>query len=439
MLLERGGSWVIEPAQNGAPTDSALMVPKGVTIGAYGSGEKPILRGDIETANSPEFWELYIEQNGTKIWKAAQSVYYCPIIAFNKGTAYASPVMPGMDDKGQYLSDDGSAFEIADGLSRDLQFCCLLDLTELGVNTNVEDSLDVWGELYLRCDSGNPAEVYESIHIPQTAAGLHLDTGVTLDNISIRYFTCNGIISAGYGGFHSQSITNCEVGWCGGLIHGYQQNYLDVYMPFAAGGAVQASTTKFTIRDSYLHHCGPFTLIFAVHHNIEDLSACILHYEDDYIANNLIEYCGSGIHMGDYADGDIPGTKGYISNFVFENNYVMNSGMGWVRDAVWQYDSGSSPYISAFENMQSAIDNDGIYLRNNVFYKGAFALFSLSDYHLSGTPVTALPVFSGNTYVQSANKPILQKNWTKEVYYPTEDVVKEVLGDDTGSLVIIGE
>lgn len=89
--------------------------------------------------------------------------------------------------------------------------------------------------------------------------------------------------------------------------------------------------------------------------------------------------------------------------------------------------------------MQSAIDNDGIFLRNNVFCNGAYALFALSDYHLNGTAITTVPVFSGNTYVQYAKKPILQKNWSEETFYPTDEVMKEILGDETGKLVIIGE
>ena len=76
----------------------------------------------------------------------------------------------------------------------------------------------------------------------------------------------------------------------------------------------------------------------------------------------------------------------------------MNSGMGWVREAIGQYSGGSSPFLSVFENMQSAIDNDGIFLRNNVFCNGAYALFALSDYHLNGTAITTVPVFSGNTW-----------------------------------------
>ena len=440
VLLQRGGSWIVEPDNEWGLTSSALVVPEGVTLGAYGEGEKPVLRGDLEAANSPAFWELYSDENGAKVWKAAQSVFYCPVIVLNEGEAYASPVMPGMDSSGQYLSDDGTSFDAASDLVKDLQFCCLLDMADVGADANIENSGDVEGTVYLRCDSGNPAEVYESIHISQAAVGLVLHTNAVIREISLRYFSCNGAVLDGYDGFHSQRVVGCEVGWCGGLLKNYQPNHLGVYMPSAAGGALQCSSANVRVTDSHIHHCGPFALIVAVHHNAGNPSACTLRFEDVYIADNLIEYCGSGIHMGDYADMDVPGTKGFVSNFVFENNYVMHSGMGWVRDQVWQEDGGSGADLSAFETNDSAIDNDGIHLRNNVFYKSAFALFSLSDYHLDRTTlVNALPIFSGNTYVQSANRPILQKNRSTEVYYPSEKTVKEILGDQTGTLVVVGK
>ena len=437
VLLNRGDSWTIKASGEYGLTSSALIIPEGVVLSAYGTGEKPLLQGALEDANNPEFWELYYEQDGTKIWRAAQPTYYCPIIVLNDGEKWASPIMPGMDANGQYLSEDGSVFNVVNEFTKDLQFASLLDMTQSGVNTNVENSA-VKGALYLRCDQGNPAEVFENVAIPQAACGLVLRTNATICEIALRYFTCNGTVMDGYDGFHSQSVINCEVGWCGGLLKGYTENHLGIFEPGAAGGALQISSTNVTITGNHIHHCGPFGLIVAIHNNAGNPASCILHFEDIYVANNLMEYCGSGIHMGDYADGDIPGTKGYITNLVFEENLVMYAGHGWVREMIWQETGGSSASLSAFETNDSAIDNDGIYIRNNTFYKSAFALFSLSEYHLDrSTPVNALPVFSGNTYVQYSNKPILQKNRSTEVYYPSEDTIKSILGDQTGSLVIV--
>ena len=437
VLLNRGDSWTIKASDKFGLTSSALIIPEGVVLGSYGSGKKPLLRGALEDANSVDFWELYYEQDGVKIWKTIQPTYYCPIIVFNNGEKWASPVMPRMDANGQYMSKDGIVFNVANEFAKDLQFASLLDMTQLGANTNIENSA-VKGELYLRCDKGNPAEVFEDVAVPQAASGLVLRTNATICDIALHYFTCNGALMDGYDGFHSQSVLNCEVAWCGGLLKGYVENHLGIFEPSAAGGALQISSTNVTITGNHIHHCGPFGLIVAIHNNADNPSSCILHFEDIYVANNLMEYCGSGIHMGDYADGDIPGTKGYITNLVFEDNLVMYSGQGWVREMVWQETGGSSANLSAFETNDSAIDNDGIYIRNNTFYKSAFALFSLSEYHLDrSTPVNALPVFSGNTYVQYSNKPILQKNRSTEFYYPSEDTIKSVIGDQTGSLIIV--
>ena len=437
VLLERGGVWTILPSGRYGLTSSALEIPDGVTLGAWGKGEKPVLTGAVGSADDAAFWTLYAEQDGAKIWKAAQPVYYCPVIVFNDGEAWASPVMPDMDGSGRYLSESGGVFDAAAGLGKDLQFCCLLDLGQTGPDISVENSA-VTGALYLRCDGGNPAEVYETVSLPQTACGLVLRTDASVRGVALRYFTCNGAVMDGYDGFRSQSVSNCEVGWCGGLLKGYNKNDKGIYEPFDAGGALQVSSSGVTVTDSYLHHCGPFALIAAVHNNSDDPASAILHFEDLRFAGNLFEYCGCAVHMGDYAEMDVPGTSGYITNLVFEDNLVMNSGTGRVRDMIWRTRGRSSGNLSAIENCDSAIDNDGIFIRNNLFCRSSYALFSLSDYHLDGTtPVNAQPVFSGNIYVQPANLPLLQKNWSTEVYYPSEQAMQEVLGDGSGTLVIL--
>lgn len=101
---------------------------------------------------------------------------------------------------------------------------------------------------------------------------------------------------------------------------------------------------------------------------------------------------------------------------------------------------GNSLWLSAVENGMGAANNEGIYIKNNVFYLSRYALITLLDYLAVDytTPVNAPPVFSGNTYVQFASRLLLQKNWSSEVYYPTEEVVRNILGDETGTLVTVG-
>jgi len=437
VLLERGSVWTIQPSDAFGLTSSAYLIPKGVTLGAYGNGDKPILQGSSESADNPGFWELFFEEDGIKIWKAAEKVYYCPVIVFNDGESYAYPVMPGMDEKGMYRTVNGNPFDVREGLEEDLQFCCLLDLSQKGVDT-VIDNDPVKGALYLRCDAGNPGDVYKKISIPQTACGLALLTDAAIDGIKLRYFSCNGAVMDGYDGNHSQTVTNCDVGWCGGLLMGYNESEGGMYLPFSAGGAMQISSTHVTVQDSYIHDCGPFTLIAAFHNNADTPEKCILRFEDILIEGNLIARCGSGVHMGDYATMDIQDTYGFMSNFVFEDNMVMDSGFGWVGKMVSGQSATSNVRYSAFENYDSAADNDGIYLRNNIFYKSAYALFSLSEYRLYKTEKAGpLPVFSGNTYIQYGTNPLLRKNDYSEVYYPSSETMINIIGDKNGTLLVI--
>ena len=129
VLLERGGIWTVEPSAREGLTSSAIEIPNGVTLGAYGEGAKPILQGSLNQANETGFWELYSDRDGVKIWKAAQPVYYCPVIVFEDGASFASPVMPGMDGSGQYLAensryapDKASPFDVTTDLKKTWNF-----------------------------------------------------------------------------------------------------------------------------------------------------------------------------------------------------------------------------------------------------------------------------------------------------------------------------
>ena len=67
VLLERGGTWYISPDEIEGLTSDAYNIVEGVTLGTYGEGARPLIRGDIPEANTPAFWELYYDENGVKI------------------------------------------------------------------------------------------------------------------------------------------------------------------------------------------------------------------------------------------------------------------------------------------------------------------------------------------------------------------------------------
>lgn len=444
VLFERGGTWYISVEENLGDTSRNHGYVDGVTVGAYGEGEKPILRGDIERANNASFWELYYEKDGTKIWKATEALRDSAVIVFNEGEAYAEEVFPWLNSTVEYINPDGTPFIVEDALDKDLTFCNLL-LFEDGIESvcNRTDSY-VRGELYLRCDAGNPADVYDVVSIPQEPVGLDLFPNGNAYDLSILYFTMMGTQGTDIGTTpENYKFVNLEIGWCGGWVQNYSHQEMGGvsfgYKPNIAGGGIGVYQTELQVLGCHIHHCGPMAMIESIHDHTPD-DGNIVQHNNQLFSNNLYEYCGAPFHWTDLSFMEVPGSTALITNMVFEDNLVMNSGYGWIYNSVLQSseDGANSYWLSAVENAMGAANNEGIYIRDNTFYLSKYALFTLTDYLAGdGQRVNAQPVFSGNTYIQHSNKPLLQKERSTEFYYPCDETVRDVLGDENGSLVII--
>ena len=444
VLFERGDTWYISVEENLGDTSRNHGYKDGVTVGAYGKGEKPVLRGDIERANDASFWELYYEKDGTKIWKAAEPLRDSAVIVFNEGEVYAEEVLPWLNNMMEYINPDGTPFVVEDALDKDLTFCNLL-LFEDGIET-VCNEVDhyVRGDLYLRCDEGNPAEVYDVVSIPQELVGLDLFPNGSAYDLSILYFTMMGTQGTDIGTTpENYKFVNLEIGWCGGLIGNYVHQEMGGvsfgYKPRIGGGGIGVYQSELQVLGCYIHHCGPMAMIESIHDHTPDDGNTVQH-TNLLFSNNLYEYCGAPFHWTDLSFMEVPGSAALSTNMVFEDNLVMNTGYGWVYNSVLHSDGGgaNSYWLSAAENGMGAANNEGIHIRNNTFYLSKYALFTLTDYLAGdGQQVNAQPVFSGNTYVQSVANPLLQKNDCTERYYPSEDAMKAVLGDSEGTLVVL--
>ena len=213
------------------------------------------------------------------------------------------------------------------------------------------------------------------------------------------------------------------------------------YRPSSSGGGIGSYGSNMELSGCYVHHCGAMAMIGSLHdHFIDDGENARVDYKQ--ISGNLYEYSGSALHWTDLTFMEVPGSRAFMSNVVFEDNIVIHSGEGWVYNSIAQCNNPYNGWISAVDNDLGACHNDGIYIKDNIFYQGVYALFSLVDYlREDGEKVNAEPIFSGNVYVQSALRPLLQKNknyWEgMNICYPSEEVVTDVLGDETGTLIIV--
>ncbi len=445
VLFARGDTWYVDVETNMGSVEYNLSFADGVSIGAYGDGAKPVLRGDIKEANDPAFWEIYYEKDGTKIWKAARGLRITNVLVFNEGETWADQILPWWDGNTEYINPDGSPFEVEEALDRDLTFCHLFDLRNCNRETfDSRIDLNLRGALYLRCDAGNPAEVYEVVSVPQEVVGIEILPHSSMRDLDIRYCTMMGTQCTDHGTpMEDYHFANLEIGWCGGLPLSYMRSEENDtwYRPSIAGGAIGVYSTELTVTDCYIHHSGPMALILSMHDYSPDTAETIT-FKNQRFAGNLFEYCAVPMHWADLTAMDNPGSKGFLSNLVYEDNIVMYTGNGWVYNSILQQLHGDTNiWLSVVENCMGAADNDGIHIRNNVFFLSQWAMINLREYWWGGevTLVNKQPVFSGNTYVQLADRLLFLWFCAGDGYFPSEEAMKEQIGDTEGTLIVLGQ
>lgn len=105
-----------------------------------------------------------------KIWKFYQDTTDVGNIVLNNGEEYAYRVYAYYNGSEWVISgDDQRPFDIVENLAEDMQFYSTFELTaaqfeqykqDFGSDMVFADSIDTSGPLYLRCDRGNPGELY---------------------------------------------------------------------------------------------------------------------------------------------------------------------------------------------------------------------------------------------------------------------------------------
>ena len=410
ILLERGSRWnrpVIEG--QGFGSDS-ITLPAGISVGAYGEGERPVISGAVKDGSIPENWQLYSEENGGKIWVFHRKVRDVNVMVFNDGEAWADRVIPCLTANG-YADNQGNPFDIPTALSRDMTFCVMLDLSGLEIGDEIASAACL-GELYLRCDAGNPAEVFDEVAIPQITTSFSVQENSEITGLSLKYFTSCGIGLACYDRMlieGEKRFEDNEVAWCGGMIKNYQPaDYLSegLYQVCYSGGGIQISGHDITVAGNYIHDCGPMASIISIHVDNDQLE--LYDYNNISISDNLFYRCGTALHWADYTHMDAPDSQGMLSQCVFENNKVLYSGYGWIGGLLHQLDPLEQRGYSCFGaciDGQAGTNMDGVHIRNNVFYLSRHALIHASDFIMTGAEfcdrfANERPVYEENLFVQ---------------------------------------
>ena len=250
-----------------------LSTMAGVTYGSYGVGEKPRL-----LASPMNFAQVeWRPSNRRNIWKA-NYVYdaACSMVFdYGKQIGYLKTSVRNLSANTHFYQDEAGA------------------------------------EIYLYCDKGNPAKVYESIEICPDMDVVNIPaytSGVTVDNLCLMYSGKIAVDAV----YHNDNITvsNCEIGFTGGTNNG-KVRY---------GNAIQAWTdaSNFVVKGNYIYQ----TFDTAVTWQGQDKDGGKnIEYANCLFEGNLLEY--------NNADFEFWHSGGKVSNFVIRNNICRFTSLGW--------------------------------------------------------------------------------------------------------------
>ena len=274
VLFERGSIFRLLEQYNPAP---------GVIYGSYGEGRKPIILGSPENF-AKATWQ---PSNKKNVW------YTSYLYAYPCGAFF---------DQGKEI---GYMKYNLRTLTKNTDFWCDTDTARL----------------YVYCDKGNPADVWDSIEISQTGCYFKLLASVnhvTFDNICMRY-TDSGV-GANYNN-HFLTGTNLELGFTGGQQFASGNRAGNAFAQWYGGEA-------FTINHSWIYQ----TFDSAV--SPQGNAGPNFYYDNMSICDNLFEYNNADIEFWDHghsvagANG-ITTTYSRFKNFKMDGNICRFTSLGW--------------------------------------------------------------------------------------------------------------
>lgn len=359
-----------------------LSLVRGITYGAYGEGEKPILTrklqmneaaGKWSATEYANVWKLdyditdspgnisFVKKDGTELWGIMTFVddYNNP---FEGSTKYYGIVSNGEES----FESGGVKFENVGALRHNLEY--------FGDKVN--------GGLYVYYDKGNPGELFKEINISLSASAVgyadSINKDTTLpthfDNIAIKYVGIHGL---DIGKTENLIVSDCVFEWIGGAYQGTDVRY---------GNAIQnwGSCDGVVVKDCY------FKDIYDAAVTTQGLSGVMRNF---YAEGCVLDRCDLSFEFFNHASSDYDAyyPNPELCNIFITDNYVINNGFGFCdvrtdRRSAFIYTaygvtrakyenvvySGNINVFSAeyavYTSMLACGKTEGTQLRNNTYY-----------------------------------------------------------------------
>lgn len=372
-----------------------VITKPGVTYAAYGEGEKPKFYGCCKSLCDAKMWELYNSEYN--IWKYKRKMLDAGTIVFNDGEAHSRKLIPSYNENMQFVCRDDTSrlFIIEEEMTEDLDLywhydTCLTKQPSHGKDFPIPlMDENAYGDIYLRCDKGNPGEVFESI---EALARTHMffvgrNADVKIDNLCIKYVGMHAVSAGGYS--VGLSVTNCEIGWIGGSIQHYlgtDPNYpkgdRGTVTRFGNGVEVYGGCKNYTVADNYIYECYDA----GITHQITTAGKVTM--TGIRYTGNVIEKCVYGIeYFLDQINGE---SESYMEDVAIKDNYIRFSGYGWGQQ---RHNKNTPALIKGWSYKNTA--------RNFVICDNVFDCSAYRMLHIVALKKEYMPKMDNNIYIQN--------------------------------------
>ncbi len=300
VCLERGSSW-----------RGQIQLWKPATVTAYGEGPKPEIIGSPFDGTKHGRWT----EVAKNIWRYSETFREdVGMLFFNSGEMFARKV----------------TLSYKDGIVRDFKTGRLWEGYE-SLSENYEYILDFGGPkykseegvyLYLYCDKGNPAEVFDRIEFAGAGYLVWVLTNhdVTVDNLCLRYGGAHGIAS---GTIKNLIVTNCEIGYMGGCQHMYTSEGNPTR--YGNGVEIYGGCDNYIIDNCWIYECYDAGV---THQYIDFKSNRSVTMKEVHYTNNIIERCVYNIEY--FLTSTLAeNTDRYMENYYIKGNILTHAGYGF--------------------------------------------------------------------------------------------------------------
>ena len=372
-----------------------IKAKSGVSYAAYGEGEKPKLYGWDRDLADAELWELTDSEKN--IWKYKEPILDVGTLVFDDGKSWCRKLIPSYID-GAFVcrEDESRIFDMGCEMTQNLDLYWHYDARMTTQPTKGQDfpipvvDDQSYGELYLRCDDGNPGDVFLTIEaLPKRCMfriGSHSD--VHIDNLCIKYVGHHAISAGGH--VKGLQVTNCEIGWIGGTIQhyygtdpNYPQGGRGTVTRFGNAVEIYGGCEDYRVENCYIYQCYDA----GITHQISTWGKRINMQNIRYL-NNLVERCVYSIEY--FLEMLSDDTESCMQDVLIDGNILRLSGYGWGQQ---RHNVDTPAHIKGWSYVNRA---RRFVISNNVLDRSAYRMV-----HLVALEPESCPVMQKNTYVQT--------------------------------------